>query len=190
MTCGIYQLIFSSGKRYIGQSVDIENRWKQHFDKMQKGTAAISMQREYSACGLPQTFYITECHRDYLDILESIYIHIGFQDYGNNMLNTSIPKGYTQQDINILVDNKELLMQPIIKVFSMLTGANNRIGTIQFEKEDALQAYTILRKTGKMLPAELQSIHSDNKKLKEKVREYEQAINNFKTMPWWKRIWL
>ena len=74
MASGIYRLTFSSGKYYVGKSLDLETRWKQHFNKFATGKAARPMQLEYDRCGLPQTEVIFECHKDHIDILEELLI--------------------------------------------------------------------------------------------------------------------
>jgi excinuclease UvrABC nuclease subunit len=52
MTCGIYKLTFSSGLFYIGKSLNIEKRWQQHFDSMQKNKSAAAVQAQYNMLGL------------------------------------------------------------------------------------------------------------------------------------------
>lgn len=88
MPSGIYQLEFETGERYIGQSVDIHQRWKQHADKLQKGTAAKPMQDAYHRSGydLPRAAIVIECHPDLLDEYEGMYINLWRPE-----LNTSIP---------------------------------------------------------------------------------------------------
>ncbi len=87
MTCGIYLLTFSSGKKYVGQSINIEERWKQHFDKFQKGTAAEKMQKEFDRYGYPNTQILKICHKDFLDIIENALINSYSQDIS---LNTTV----------------------------------------------------------------------------------------------------
>lgn len=74
MTCGIYKLTFSNGQFYIGKSINIEKRWLQHFDKMQKGTAAALVQQQYNRHGLPKAEIIYECNEDHIDIVEESVI--------------------------------------------------------------------------------------------------------------------
>lgn len=74
MTCGIYKLTFPSGRTYIGKSINIEERWKQHFDKLSKGKAAKNMQAEYDSYGEPSGEVFFECHADHLDIMEETLI--------------------------------------------------------------------------------------------------------------------
>ena len=88
MTSGIYRLTFSSGKYYVGKSLDIGTRWKQHFNKFALGKAARPMQLEFDRCGPPKTEVLFECHKDHIDILEEWLID---QLKGPDMLNTTYP---------------------------------------------------------------------------------------------------
>ncbi len=76
MTSGIYELRFPSGGNYIGKSINVEERWKQHEDKLNKGTAAKPLQEAFSASGCrfsAQLLY--ECHPHHIDILEECLIY-------------------------------------------------------------------------------------------------------------------
>ena len=75
MTSGVYILKFNSGNCYIGKSIDIPTRWKQHFDKFNKGTAAKAMQAEFNRYGYPQGEILMECHADHIDIVEACLIN-------------------------------------------------------------------------------------------------------------------
>jgi hypothetical protein len=74
MTSGVYELKFANGHRYIGKSINIETRWKQHYDKFLKGTAARNMQDAYNRYGTPKGDILLECHPDHIDIMEAVYI--------------------------------------------------------------------------------------------------------------------
>ena len=75
MTVGIYELIFeNTNLKYIGKSINIENRWKQHAEAFRKGKAAALMQQEFNNYGFPDGSIIFECHEDHLDIGEETLI--------------------------------------------------------------------------------------------------------------------
>jgi hypothetical protein len=107
MASGIYRLTFSSGKYYVGKSLDLETRWKQHFNKFATGKAARPMQLEYDQCGLPKTEVLFYCHKDHIDILEEWLID---QFKGPNMLNTTYPDIERTADIATLIDSSHELL--------------------------------------------------------------------------------
>lgn len=74
MTSGIYQLTFSSGDTYIGKSVNVENRWRQHLNSMTNRTAAKNMQAAYDTYGEFDPKLLLACHPDHLDLAESCLI--------------------------------------------------------------------------------------------------------------------
>ncbi len=74
MISGIYQLTFPDGSRYIGKSINIEERWSQHLDKMKKGTAAKNMQQAWNTYRNFDAEVIFECHPDHIDIMEECLI--------------------------------------------------------------------------------------------------------------------
>lgn len=104
MTCGIYKLTFSSGRSYIGKSIDIENRWKQHFEKMRSGKASKPMQEEFMRCGYPDPAILYICHEDHIDIIEETLIH-----RLNPELNTTKGRERLNSDDNGLVNKSEIL---------------------------------------------------------------------------------
>lgn len=107
MASGIYRLTFSSGKYYVGKSLDFETRWKQHFNKFALGKAARPMQLEFDKCGPPKTEVLYACHKDHIDIMEEWLID---QLKGPDMLNTTYPDiTRTQEVCDLINENQELL---------------------------------------------------------------------------------
>lgn len=76
MTCGIYKITFASGNEYIGKSLNIERRIDQHSESFYTGTAALSMQREYTNYGMPEARILHICHQDHIDLMESFFIAV------------------------------------------------------------------------------------------------------------------
>lgn len=75
MPSGIYKLTFTDGSFYIGKSISISNRWKQHFDKFIKGKAASNMQQAFDTYGAPNGEILFKCHKDHIDIAEEMFIN-------------------------------------------------------------------------------------------------------------------
>ena len=144
MPSGIYRLTFSSGKYYVGKSLDLETRWKQHFNKFATGKAARPMQLEYDKCGLPQTEVIFDCHRDHIDILEELLID---QLKGPDMLNSTYPEVNRTDEVAILINNsRDLLQLSTFEHLELLHQVESKITQLRSEKE-AAEAITKKYKT-------------------------------------------
>ena len=74
MTCGIYKLDFNGICVYIGQSIDIETRYSTHLRLLRSGNHTKQLLDAYNKYGLPRLKILKECHKHYLDTLESVYI--------------------------------------------------------------------------------------------------------------------
>lgn len=83
MTIGIYRLIFNgTDKTYIGQSVDVARRYKDHLYLLSKGLGAIRLQNAYNKYGSPTIEIIEETTRDKLSDRENYYIN-KYNSYNN-----------------------------------------------------------------------------------------------------------
>lgn len=105
MDSGIYKLTFEDGSMYIGKSIDMLRRWKEHINKFQKGTAAKDLQHKYNNYGLPDHKILHKCHPDHVDLLESIYI----DRYWDRLLNTTRSNLVPDHDKEHLLNNVALL---------------------------------------------------------------------------------
>ncbi len=89
--CGIYCIEnIINGKKYIGQSINIFSRWKQHINKAKSGTntALYNAIRKYGKDNFK--FYILKkCNKNELSDLEIMYI---------KKYNTKAPRGYNMTD--------------------------------------------------------------------------------------------
>ncbi len=59
---------------YIGQSVDIEQRWRAHRHSFKYNTAPIKLQEAYNVYGEPRLYVLKICDSTLLDMLETKYI--------------------------------------------------------------------------------------------------------------------
>ena len=134
MTTGIYQLNFHGHAFYVGQSLDIEMRWKQHADKLKKGTAAQKMQQAYNNYGMPDGVILLECHKDYLDIMENYYIHECKKYVG--CLNTSAPKLDPSINYEWLLENIHLLKHSSIEILQQAVDISKQHSTLQEHHDD------------------------------------------------------
>lgn len=76
MTCGIYKLSFNSNINniYIGQSINIEKRLKQHLALFHSNKASKKLQEAFNAYGPPTLELVQECVVENLNNLEEYYI--------------------------------------------------------------------------------------------------------------------
>ena len=83
-TCGIYKITSTSGKIYIGQSVDIEDRWKCHKKHQEKGQSKLySSLRKH---GIENHIFeiIEECLQELLNEREVYWIKY-FDSFGTHL---------------------------------------------------------------------------------------------------------
>lgn len=139
MTSGIYQLNFDNQAFYIGQSVDMETRWKQHSDKLRKGTAAAKMQEAYRQLGMPFAEILIECHKDYLDIMENYFIHM--RKTLPNCLNTSAPKLDPNINYAWMLDNPQILQFSAFEIMAQYVEQNQDHTALQEEHEDLKHSF-------------------------------------------------
>lgn len=98
MTCGIYLLKFKGTDNvYIGQSLNIQYRYKKHLQKMRNGTNSYKLQQAYYIYGEPDLDILVECSSADLDLYEREAIAV--YDAVNRGFNTA-----TEPDIHLKGD--------------------------------------------------------------------------------------
>ena len=203
MTSGVYELKFSSGDRYIGKSIDIENRWRQHYDKFQKGTAAKAMQAAYNRYGCPTGSILLECHSDHIDIMEAVYIARHRPE-----LNSDRPADpFPGVDIDYYINNTDYLSKSTLShmvtmsedwdtikaLRSSIVSLSQEIEELE-ELNDALlvkrSSEEINSSTGTRLKAVSKSVDILNRQLIEAKDEILKLQNqlDYYNLPWWKRL--
>lgn len=193
MASGIYQLEFETGHRYIGKSVDIATRWKQHTEKLQKGTAAKPMMEAYAASGftLPQGQVLLECHPDLLDLYEGMYINLYTPE-----LNTAIPTRreaweYEQLEKYTRTDDGMVMGLPALinTVFEFDTTnkdlklsrarAVRELGELQSSWDD--EEFKQISKEERYASIESEAL--------ERIRVAQAKVNKMQCATWWQRLW-
>lgn len=209
MDSGIYRLTYRTGETYVGKSIHLTTRWKQHFDKLKKGTAAKNMQDAFRASGnhFPKTEVLLYCHPDMLDYYEGFFIN----DL-KPVLNTAIPQELPELSKEVLVEHANLGFA----VHSVVT-------LIQVMHKNANEIIE-LEKTQRDKDAEIEELESDFEELSAawgdrairdnwEKREYREALEvregleahvevledevrelkswqlRVKGANWWQRLW-
>lgn len=196
MTTGIYQLNFQGQAYYIGQSLDIDMRWRQHADKFRKGTAAQKMQQAYRDYGMPQGILLLECHKDYLDTMESYLIHE--QKKRPGCLNTSAPKLDESINYEWMLQNPQMLKFSAFDVMSQYVNIQHDHTDLQekhddlthnFNREYMLHQATIELRDGKDENEELVAIYL--KRLKDaqyRISDTQNRLNKLNNRGFFGRL--
>lgn len=186
MASGIYRLTFSSGKYYIGKSLDLETRWKQHFNKFATGKAARPMQLEYDRCGLPQTEVIFDCHKDHIDILEELLIE---QFKGPDMLNTTYPDCDLTDKVAILINkSRELLHYSTFEHLEMIHSSQDRITKAQQSQLNAEQALEDYKANGYIIDQDYLDMVALANEFKARMLTRKAELVRLSKLSWWDRL--
>ncbi len=123
MTTGIYVLKFSgTNKVYIGQSVNIEVRYRVHKQKLKDGSHNYKMMEAYNKYGLPEIEILCECSREELNKYEAEAFEI-YNSIAEGFNIASEPDIHQEGEKN---GASRYSNEDIIKVFKMLIDPNNR----------------------------------------------------------------
>lgn len=202
MNSGIYRLKFSSGRFYIGKSIDIPTRWRQHWDKFQKGKAAQRMQAEYDQCGFPQSEVVFSCHEDHIDIMETWIIDQMHQEFGNLMLNATYAKPIEdadrlklKRDISLLEqstpDHVELICDLRHQVTAAESGAATAVAKVQeYRDSGILVPQEILDQREELLEyaTEVTRLTTECNALAQSKLDLYREFYQYKSRPWYLRI--
>lgn len=196
MTSGVYQITFPSGNRYIGKSVHIEERWKQHYDKMVKGKAAANMQAEWNKWQDWDAEILVECHPEHIDVVEACFIA-----RNNPELNSDRPADpypdLTKEHVELIFNMFRYSSYELIKLYS---DSRNEAEKLEEEKLNLIKENRHLRK--KRTKEELDyDVNNYFTELEENLDDAEEQIRDLKEekrvladklayydRPWWKRI--
>ena len=186
MASGIYRLTFSSGKYYVGKSLDLETRWKQHFNKFATGKAARPMQLEYDRCGLPQTEVIFDCHRDHIDILEELLIE---QLKGPDMLNTTYPVCDLTDEVATLINrSRELLHHSTFEHLEMIHASQDLVDRAELAKETAERALETYKSEGYIIDDDYTDLLELTNVFKDRYFAHKTELQRLQKLSWWDRL--
>jgi hypothetical protein len=186
MASGIYRLTFSSGKYYIGKSLDLETRWKQHFNKFATGKAARPMQVEYDRCGLPKTEVLIYCHKDHIDILEELLID---QEKSLDMLNTTYPEVDRTDEVAILINkSRELLHLSTLQHLQIIHSAQDEIDAAAEKQAEAEEKVVEYQTKGYILDQDYTDAVDAAQGWCDKYREAQDELKRLEKLNWFDRL--
>lgn len=119
MTVGIYKLSFrGTDKVYIGQSKNLEARYKQHIYSFHMKVSPKKLQEAYNTYGEPDFEILSECNSWELDEQENETIEIW--NSANTGFNTMASSGYSSTLFGESCGNSKYLNEQVIEVFKLL----------------------------------------------------------------------
>ena len=209
MNSGVYKLTFSSGRFYVGKSIDIPTRWQQHEDKFSKHKAAQRMQQEFNLCGSPRKEVLFSCHADHIDIVETWLIATHQRDYGNLMLNATYPEPLPDSEYEKINRAPYLLKQSTADHIDKICDLETALDTIDEEQETLIVRLTEEKSVAQQKLAHLRScgflttedvellrerhafLELDYAELEQKFNAQQQQLKElqaYNARPWWQRL--
>lgn len=141
MTCGIYLLKFeNTNKVYIGQSLNIEDRFIKHKSAFSRQAAAPKLQNGYNNFGMPTLMIILECSYKELNDAEKEAIEIF--DSVNNGFNTLSEAGNPVL-FGEKVGTSKYSNEQYISVLRLLVQENPTLNKRDIENITGVSIYTI-----------------------------------------------
>lgn len=112
-TSGIYKLVFTSGKYYIGQAQNIAVRYRTHISELVSGKHFnFKVQQEYGECGTPGIEVLCQCLIAELDIKEPTYIDINNENCLNIL--SALPNQHRGENSPRAIYTKDKLL-PVLE---------------------------------------------------------------------------
>lgn len=167
MTTGVYKLYWDTNHLvYIGKSVNIDNRYRQHKSILLSGMGSKKLQWAYDTYGMPKIEILLECSECELDIQEIQYINL-FSSIEKG-LNTSEGGSYSYRAIGTDNPNAKYKEEDYFNVLYFLSepGYSYR----EIEELTGVSKYVI---------SHISSLESHNW-LKDKYPELYSKVENIK----------
>jgi hypothetical protein len=203
MTSGIYKLTFPDGATYIGKSVNIEQRMRQHATSFVKGKHSDLMQCAFDKYGVPKAETIFICHPNHLNVLEALFINMY---NGPKSLNTVIPdnpfpNGIEMELTSTLDELSKKSLVDICKQYEKLVAEVTELkqDSIELREENNFLAqdrtleeikYDIEQKVSTLTAGLISSSESINELTEENEQLSSQVILLLAEInkPWYKRL--
>lgn len=189
MKSGVYCLTFKDGSQYVGKSIDMQRRWKEHADAMSSDRAAGKLQQAYNNNGFPSARILIECHSDHIDLMEDYYI-CKLQPVLNTVGGITI----SNKDIDTLGRRVDLLQQSTADHVNCIEAQEEVIASYKREidklnndlKQAALDHY--MHEKVSQLNNEAKNLREEGRQLYEEREVLEEEVLKYKTAGLLRRI--
>jgi hypothetical protein len=180
MKSGIYLLTFKDGSQYVGKSIDIERRWKEHAESMRKGKSAKNVQLAYNANGFPDARVLLVCHTDHIDLMETYYT---YKLQPN--LNSAATLSVNLDDLEYLAQFAELLTHSTADHIRCMSEYQDKVDIAN--KKYAELEKLIDEKVLKIdIDNDIARLEENNQTLEERIYDLEKELIKYRNKPWWK----
>lgn len=177
MSCGIYKLNFNgTDKVYIGQSDNIEYRFKKHIQSLKNGKANYKMLEAFNRYGLPTLEILVECLKEELNTFEKEAFEI-FDSIKNGFNIASEPDIHLSGELN---PASKYSNEDIALVFELLLDEYNSYKSIS--GETGVSISTIRHIANLESHTWLKEVYPDKYKILEDLRGFKRqsACNSSK----------
>lgn len=187
MTSGVYRLTFSSGADYIGKSVDIEARMKQHATALKSGKAAGPMQAEYEKSGMPDATILFICHPDHIDLVEALCI--SRMDPKLNTTRPADPFPGVTDITDVLEQLSRSTLSHVHEIFDLSRKYLNSQREIEELEEEVsnLKVIRTKREVDAEKDAEILQLREDLDQTRSNLHD-ALALLAYSNKPWWQKI--
>lgn len=181
MNSGIYLLRFPRNIFYIGKSDNIPRRWEEHKKSFLKGSHTKRMQWAYDTYGMPEFEVMVECHRDHIDLIESIAIHT---NSNHELLNGNKPAAVPSDEVTILLESGDELKLSTAEHIRQLKD----LLLIKDKYEELKSTGIYLPEEVEAMPMQIEQLEMENKGLTEDLATAAHRIDKLKNRNLFQRI--
>lgn len=197
MSSGIYRLDFRSGATYVGKSINVYERFKDHMRSFEKGKAASRMQAEYDKWGPPEMEVIIEAHPDHIDILERYFIGALKPE-----LNTQLPNELEVMDVESISSYFSLLKHSTVAIIRLCASQDKEMDELRIENEKLAASCQNLvtrfnekmyeTKAGEQLRETELELNAIEEKLESVGADLDAALAQIEELkkPWYKKLFV
>ena len=181
MNSGIYVLRFPNNIFYIGKSDNIPRRWEEHRKSFLKGSHTKKMQWAFDTYGMPEFEVLLECHRDHIDLMESLAIHM---NSNHELLNGNKPSAVSQEEADILLNSNDELQLSTAEHIRRLKD----LLIIKDKYEELKSTGIYLPEEVEEMPVQIEQLELENKWLSEDLAAANHRVEKFKNRGLLQRI--
>jgi hypothetical protein len=147
------------------------------------------MQDCYNRYGEPTAEVFLRCHRDHVDLYESIIIRMNL---GEKCLNGAIPFEVPQHEISVLMNNPQFILHSTAQHFETMLNQQERIKELYETAQEWEDIVDDLFENGIKTPEQIQDeldlLKAEVEELEKEKGLLEGRLEGLKNLPWYRRL--